>query len=90
MDPSDLLVSAVESTTLASVAYDAPAQRLWLQFRSRAVYCYSGVSLLVYQGLLTASSKGQYFNRNIRGRFPYHKQSDCSHQLVAMRPETPD
>lgn len=89
MAPSELLLTAVESTTLVSIAYDAPAQCLWLQFRSRAVYCYLGVSPLVYQGLLAASSKGGYFNRNIRGRFPYHQESDCSHQPVAMRTETP-
>lgn len=87
MQPSDMLVTAVESTTLASVSYDATAQRLWLQFRSCAVYCYFGVSPVLYQALLTASSKGRYFNRNIRGRFPYHKEPDCSRSWSPCEPK---
>ena len=69
-----MLATAVESTTLATVAYDARSQLLWLEFRSRAVYCYFGVPPAVHQGLMAAPSKGTYFNRNIRGRFPYHRQ----------------
>lgn len=65
-----MLATTVESTTLATVAYDAPRQLLWLEFRSHARYCYFGVPAAVHQGLLAAPSKGTYFNRNIRGRFP--------------------
>ena len=59
--------ATVESTTLTTVAYDPVRQLLRLQFRSRAVYCYFGVPEGVYH------SKGSYFNRKIRGRFPYHR-----------------
>ena len=78
-----MLTAAVQSTTLASIAYDAPGQRLWLEFRSRAVYCYFGVPPAVYQALIAATSKGAYFNRSIRGHFPYHRQplGAPSHQL---------
>ena len=69
-----MLVNAVQSSTLTSIAYDPIQQRLWLVFRSRAVYCYFGVPRDVHQGLLTAASKGRYFNRCIRGRFPFQKQ----------------
>jgi hypothetical protein len=62
---------AVESTTLASVAYDDARGVLQLEFRSRAIYRYFGVPAVVCEGLLSASSKGRYFNRIIRGRFPY-------------------
>lgn len=71
-----MLVTAVQSTTLATVAYDFAEQQLWLEFRSRAVYRYSGVPSAVHQGLLTATSKGAYFNRHIRGQFPFHKTSN--------------
>jgi hypothetical protein len=71
-----MLATAVQSTTLATVAYDALNQRLWLEFRSCAVYCYFGVPSAVHQGLMMAPSKGSYFNRNIRGRFPYHREAD--------------
>jgi len=68
-----MLATAVESTTLATVAYDATRQVLWLEFRSHAVYCYFGVPAAVHHGLLEAHSKGTYFNRYIRDRFPYQR-----------------
>ncbi len=64
-------VTAVESTTLATVAYDQARQLLQLEFCSRAIYQYFGVPAAVHQALLQAPSKGSYFNRFIRGRFPY-------------------
>ena len=64
-------VTAVESTTLATVAYDEARNLLQLEFRSRAIYQYFGVPAAVHQALLGAPSKGSYFNQFIRGRFPY-------------------
>jgi hypothetical protein len=64
-------VIAVESTTLAAVGYDEAREVLQLEFRSREIYLYFGVPASVYEALLCAPSKGQYFNRVIRGRFPY-------------------
>ena len=71
-----MLAQPVESTTLATVAYDFAAQLLRLQFRSRAVYFYFGVPPAVHQALLAATSKGAYFNRNIRDRFPFQREPD--------------
>lgn len=61
----------VESTTLASAGHDAREAVLELQFRNGAVYQYFRVPAAVYRDLLWAPSKGIYFNRNIRGRYPY-------------------
>jgi hypothetical protein len=63
--------AAVESTTLAEVAYDESQQALQLVFRSGAIYQYRGVAAGIYKELLSSASKGSYFNRFIRGRFPY-------------------
>lgn len=68
-----MLATTVESTTLAAVGYDATGQMLWLEFRSHAVYCYFDVPTAVHHALLEADSKGAYFNRYIRGRFPYQR-----------------
>ena len=65
--------TAIESTTLTAVAYDATRQVLWLEFRSHAVYRYYDVPASVYHALLEADSKGAYFNRSIRDRFPYQR-----------------
>ena len=61
----------VESTTLLSLAYDEARELLQLEFRSGSVYQYSGVPPEAHEALLNAPSKGSYFNKAIRGRFPY-------------------
>lgn len=77
-----MLVTAVESTTLATVSYDEAGQLLWLEFRSCATYCYFGVPPEVHRDLLTASSKGAYFNQNIRGRFSFQKKVVTEHKSL--------
>ena len=64
-------VATVESTTLATVAYDEELELLQLEFCSRAVYLYFGVPAAVHQALLSAPFKGRCFNQTIRGRFPF-------------------
>lgn len=59
------------SSLLASVAYDAERAVLQLELRSGAVYQYLKVPLQIYQDLLQAGSHGVYFNRHIRGLYPY-------------------
>ena len=61
----------VESTTLRALAYDGGREILQLEFCTGAIYHYYGVPAAVYEALLGAPSKGGYFNRVIRGRFPY-------------------
>ena len=70
-------VIAVESTTLATVAYDEARELLQLEFRSQAIYQYLDVPAIVHHALLGAPSKGSYFNQAIRGRFPYKRVSHC-------------
>jgi hypothetical protein len=62
---------AINSTTLAALAYDRSRQQLHLKFRDHAVYTYFGVPEQIYEGLLRAPSKGQYFNARIRCHFEY-------------------
>lgn len=64
-------ITAVVSTTLATVGYDGIRNLLQLEFRSRAVYHYFGVPAAVHEALLEALSKGGYFNQAIRGNFPH-------------------
>jgi hypothetical protein len=78
-------VATVESTTLATVAYDEARELLQLEFCSRAVYLYSGVPPAVHQALLDSPSKGGYFNRIIRGRYPYRALADT----IRRRAEVP-
>jgi len=69
-------VTAVESFTLATIAYDRSHELLQLEFNSRAIYQYFGVPATVHEALLCAPSKGGYFNCAIRGKFRYIRISD--------------
>jgi hypothetical protein len=75
-------VTAVESTTLATVAYDEARELLRLEFRSQAIYQYLGVPALVHHALLRSPSKGSYFNQAIRGRFAYQRVSNGGAEKV--------
>jgi len=77
-------VVTVESTTLATVAYDEARELLQLGFCSRAAYLYFGVPATVHQALLAAPSKGKYFNRTIRGRFAYRLIAEAGGGRRAM------
>lgn len=68
-------ITAVVSTTIATVAYDEAAELLRLEFRNHTVYHYFGVPVAVHDALLGAPSKGSYFNRVIRGAFRYRRVS---------------
>jgi KTSC domain len=65
--------TVVESTTLATVAYNADQELLQIEFRDRTVYRYFSVPADVHDALLRAPSKGSYFNHAIRGRFAYDR-----------------
>lgn len=60
----------VASAVLNSVLYLADQCLLEIEFRSREVYQYFGVPLRIYNELLAAESKGEYFNANFRDCFP--------------------
>jgi hypothetical protein len=62
---------AVQSSLLASVAYDNRRAILQVTLRNGASYQYTGVPVKTYQGLLQANSKGVFFNHCIRGLYPY-------------------
>lgn len=63
----------LNSTTLAAVTYDNHRETLQLDFRDGTRYLYSGIAPSLYRELLCAVSKGSFFNRRIRNRFPYVK-----------------
>jgi len=68
----------VKSRMLAAAAYNHDWQQLYLQqlylkYRSCDVYCYRGVPVEQYQGLLAADSKGKYVRTHILNRYPYQR-----------------
>jgi hypothetical protein len=55
------------------VGYDGLTSVLVIEFNSGSVYRYLGVPEHVYQGLMKASSKGTYFNNEIKDAYRYSK-----------------
>ncbi len=76
----------LESTTLASALYDPLQSRLEIEFRNGQRYLYFQVPPACYQQLLQADSKGSYFNRRIRNRFPFQHLSRPSAPVVIAAP----
>ncbi len=64
-----MIRESVSSSNIRSVCYDAKSQTLDIEFRSGGVYRYSNVPEAVYTGLITASSQGNYFHRNIENSY---------------------
>ena len=60
----------LDSSLLKAVAYSTD-ETLQLEFRTGPVYRYFRVPPTIFQKLMTATSKGAYFNRNIRNSFRY-------------------
>ena len=65
----------LHSSVLSGFRYDPDHQQLWLFFRAGDSYLYRMVPAAVAQALLDARSHGEYFNRAIRGRFPFTRLS---------------
>jgi hypothetical protein len=63
----------VDSTTLQSVGYESKGQVLEVEFCSGARYRYFEVSAEEHQGLLSAESKGRYFNLHIRDQYRFER-----------------
>ena len=65
------LGSASATGAPASAAYSSDGGTLEIEFNDGATYCYSGVPVLVFLGLVSAASPGRYFASLIRDRYPY-------------------
>lgn len=63
----------VSSSNVQAIGYDEANQLLYVKFNNNTLYCYQGVPIAEFDGLLNASSKGIYLNSNIK-KGPYQFQ----------------
>ncbi len=63
----------VKSSSLRTVGYDKETKVLEIEFVKGGVYQYFDVTEPVYLGLISADSKGTYFQKHIRGHFLYQR-----------------
>ncbi len=61
----------IVSTALKSIGYDAVARVLEVELQSGPIYRYFDVPLSVYDALMSAPSKGRYFDDNVQGKYEY-------------------
>lgn len=61
----------VDSSVIHAAGYDPQTQTLEIVFNSGRPYRYRNVRPEVYQGLMSAPSKGHYFLAHIRDVYPY-------------------
>jgi lysyl-tRNA synthetase class 2 len=60
----------VSSSVIRWFGYDPEKQELDVEFVSGSRYRYAPLPAEIYAGLEEAKSKGQYFDANIRERYP--------------------
>lgn len=63
--------TAVSSSNLQGVAYDAELQKLYIEFKGGSRYTYSDVPEEIYDGLMASASKGSFFADNIKDAYSY-------------------
>jgi len=61
------------STVIRNHFYDSNAGELTITFVTGRRYIYSGVPQRVYDDFKAAFSRGTFFNREIRDRYPYRE-----------------
>jgi hypothetical protein len=65
----------VLSSVLGEIKYDARSRELEIRFVTGRVYRYSDVPPEVYERLMSADSKGAFFNAHIRDGYAYRELS---------------
>ncbi|MDT8318866.1 MAG: KTSC domain-containing protein [bacterium] len=54
---------------MCAVGYEQSTQRMRITFEQGHSYDFCGVPVHVYEGLMSSSSKGGYYNDHIRDRY---------------------
>lgn len=63
----------VSSSNISSIGYDPESQTLEIEFHDGSIYQYDGVPQSIYDGLMSASSHGQYLHQYIKDRYRHRK-----------------
>jgi len=66
--------STPQSSNVAGFGYDENSQILIVEFNSGSRYNYYDVPQHIYDGMITAESKGKYLNSEIKGSYRYARQ----------------
>lgn len=64
-----------DSSFIKHISWDSDFFNLAVQFSTGTVWIYYNVPENVYKALITATSVGSYFNKNIRDNYPSERYS---------------
>jgi lysyl-tRNA synthetase class 2 len=59
------------SSNIASVSHDDSTDTLTVDFTDGSTYEYMNVPASVYRAFMAAGSAGQFFHRQVKGRYQY-------------------
>lgn len=59
----------VSSSAISAVGYDSEIQQMQIQFVPGKTYTFCHVPQHIFDGLLSAGSKGTYYDHHIRDRY---------------------
>jgi hypothetical protein len=68
------------SSVIRAFRYSPRRRELGVLFQTGREYTYFGVPAETYSGMRAASSKGEFFNRHIRGRFAFKRNLKVRHE----------
>jgi hypothetical protein len=66
----NLVWTNVKSSFVEAVAYDEDNAELYVTLENGS-YAYSGVPVRVFEGMLSASSKGTYYNQCVKDTYTF-------------------
>lgn len=64
---------SIKSSNIHSIGYDEKSRILEIEFHSGGIYQYLNIEEEVYDKLMSASSKGGFFHRFIKDKYPTKK-----------------
>lgn len=64
----------VDSSNIQQIGYDAASEELHIVFVKTGLYVFFNVPSFVYDELLSADSKGSYFNRIIKPSYTTYER----------------
>lgn len=64
-----ILEAPLTSTALSSARYDTDTEEMEIVFTSGSSYTFNNVPQKVFEDLRDSGSPGQYYHRNIKGRY---------------------
>ena len=68
-----ILRQHVSSSNIQSIGYDPNSNTLEVAFQHGGIYQYYNVPEFIYNGIMSAGSKGSYLHQNIKGKYRYRK-----------------